>query len=145
MKQYTLMLGLVCLVMHIGYAMEQNKSCPVQDALSKRLLMKPVNGLEIPKYDELCSISQSHAAQYIYVILMIRSGKDIFALDETGTTLLHRAVKWKNEELIKLLIKHGADREIRDCYGLRPINYAVFYEIPVKREKETKKEKCDQP
>ncbi|XP_057377922.1 ankyrin repeat domain-containing protein 1-like [Daphnia carinata] len=42
---------------------------------------------------------------------------DVNQQDETGTTALHEAVKYKRLDMIELLLLHGADKKIKDNRG----------------------------
>lgn len=52
---------------------------------------------------------------------LIAAGKDINAQDDNGWTALHFAAQDRNIEMIKLLLKHGADPNLIDIYGNGPL------------------------
>ena len=45
--------------------------------------------------------------------------------DDDGMTPLHKAVQQGREATVRLLLRHGADREVRDKYDKRPHDYAT--------------------
>ncbi len=48
------------------------------------------------------------------------------ALDfQDGDTLLHEATSWGKLDIVKFLLKNGADPTVRDRYGERPIDAAI--------------------
>ena len=53
---------------------------------------------------------------------LLESGVDVNAQDEKGRTLLFYATSAKNTYLVRNLISAGADREIKDYAGIRPID-----------------------
>lgn len=59
-----------------------------------------------------------------FVEELINSGVDINFYNEAGwaESALQLAARSGNEEIIKILVKHGADLEHRDGYGRRPID-----------------------
>jgi uncharacterized protein len=50
---------------------------------------------------------------------------DVNAVQPDGTTALHWAVVWNNEEAISLLLRAGADVKARNRYGATPLSEAV--------------------
>lgn len=58
--------------------------------------------------------------------LYIRYGVDVNAQNDKGKTALHLA---KQASLVTLLLKHGADPNIKDNYGHAPIVYAFSSKI----------------
>jgi ankyrin repeat protein len=50
---------------------------------------------------------------------------DVNAAQPDGTTALHWAVVWNNEEAITLLLRAGADARVRNRYGATPLSEAV--------------------
>ena len=50
----------------------------------------------------------------------------LFELLYTGTTALHDSCKYGYPEIAKLLIKHGADVELKDERGLSPLHVCMF-------------------
>lgn len=48
---------------------------------------------------------------------------DINKQDELGQTALHIAVKNNDVDVINMLIKRGADANIKNCNGLTPLQY----------------------
>jgi len=52
---------------------------------------------------------------------LLKHGFDINQQDEKGNTILHNAVKLKDEEVVKFLLKAGADRNIKNNQGKIPI------------------------
>ena len=50
-------------------------------------------------------------------------------MPDDGYTPLHIAVKNKDHEAVEILLKRGADVNVRDDNGLTPLHYAVRYSI----------------
>jgi ankyrin repeat protein len=44
------------------------------------------------------------------------------------TTLLHRATQYRQLAAVRLLLAHGADPNLEDCIGRRPLHYAASYD-----------------
>ncbi|UCD27444.1 MAG: ankyrin repeat domain-containing protein [Planctomycetota bacterium] len=64
--------------------------------------------------------------------ILKRDSSKIYARDEDGATLLHKAVHNGHIEIVKLLISQGADVNAGDAEGDTPLHYAVsngYYEI----------------
>ena len=55
--------------------------------------------------------------------LFIKSGADINWQNEFGCTPLHYAYMYTNNKLIKILLAKGANPNIIDLKGKRPIDY----------------------
>ncbi|NPA12901.1 MAG: hypothetical protein GXO45_02815 [Aquificae bacterium] len=58
------------------------------------------------------------------VKLAIAKGADVNAQDENGGTALHWAVFYEYEDIVKLLLMHGANPYIKDKNGITPIDVA---------------------
>lgn len=56
------------------------------------------------------------------VQLLIDKGADILGVDSNGSTVLHHAVKGRNQAMVQLLIEKGADILARDNKGKTPMN-----------------------
>ncbi|WP_425385951.1 ankyrin repeat domain-containing protein [Wolbachia endosymbiont (group A) of Barypeithes pellucidus] len=58
---------------------------------------------------------------------ILEDGEDIYAQDENGLTLLHRAAANNNEESVKCLVERGAKVDVQDKDGHTPLHYATAY------------------
>jgi len=56
---------------------------------------------------------------------LVRSKADVNAAQADGTTALHWAVMWNNDEAVTLLLRAGADAKARNRYGATPLSEAV--------------------
>lgn len=56
---------------------------------------------------------------------LMRQRADVNAAQPDGTTALHWAVLWNNEEAVNLLLRAGADAKARNRYGATPLSEAV--------------------
>src|SRR5206468_4827474 len=50
---------------------------------------------------------------------------DVNAAQPDGTTALHWAVDWNNDDEVNLLLRAGADAKARNRYGATPLSEAV--------------------
>ena len=50
---------------------------------------------------------------------------DVNAAQPDGTTALHWAVVWNNEDAVTLLLRAGANAKARNRYGATPLSEAV--------------------
>ena len=57
---------------------------------------------------------------YRAVELILKAGVDVNQLGDMGETALHYAMDKGWEDIVRLLLAHGASREIRDEFGKRP-------------------------
>ncbi|KAH7947100.1 hypothetical protein HPB52_007531 [Rhipicephalus sanguineus] len=51
----------------------------------------------------------------------------------TGATLLHQAVKMKNNAILDMLLTYGADPNVKDKMGFTPLHYVAKFVRPEKR------------
>ncbi|XP_065282386.1 transient receptor potential cation channel subfamily A member 1 homolog [Dermacentor albipictus] len=51
----------------------------------------------------------------------------------TGATLLHQAVKMKNNSILDMLLTYGADPNVKDKMGFTPLHYVAKFVRPEKR------------
>jgi ankyrin repeat protein len=56
---------------------------------------------------------------------LLRQRADVNAAQPDGTTALHWAIHWNNEEAVNLLLRAGADAKARNRYGATPLSEAV--------------------
>src|SRR5580765_4465124 len=56
---------------------------------------------------------------------LVQRKADVNAAQPDGTTALHWAVVWNNEEAVNLLLRAGADVKARNRYGATPLSEAV--------------------
>jgi uncharacterized protein len=56
---------------------------------------------------------------------LVQRKADVNAAQPDGTTALHWAVLWNNEEAVNLLLRAGADVKARNRYGATPLSEAV--------------------
>src|SRR5215468_11178186 len=52
---------------------------------------------------------------------LLRQRADVNAAQPDGTTALHWAIHWNNEEAVNLLLRAGADAKARNRYGATPL------------------------
>jgi ankyrin repeat protein len=56
---------------------------------------------------------------------LVRKNVDVNAVQPDGTTALHWAIVWNNEEAVNLLLRAGANVKARNRYGSTPLSEAV--------------------
>src|SRR5262245_47806752 len=56
---------------------------------------------------------------------LVQRKADVNAAQPDGTTAMHWAVVWNNEEAVNLLIRAGADVKARNRYGATPLSEAM--------------------
>jgi ankyrin repeat protein len=56
---------------------------------------------------------------------LVQRKADVNAAQPDGTTALHWAVVWNNEEAVGLLLRAGADVKVKNRYGATPLSEAV--------------------
>ena len=56
---------------------------------------------------------------------LIKNGENVNQRDENRTTILHFACKYGDFELTSFLLEVGADKNIEDFFGIKPIDYAI--------------------
>ena len=56
---------------------------------------------------------------------LVQRSADVNAAQPDGTTALHWAVTWNNEDAVNLLLRAGADAKARNRYGATPLSEAV--------------------
>jgi ankyrin repeat protein len=56
---------------------------------------------------------------------LVQRKADVNAAQPDGTTALHWAVVWNNEDAVNLLLRAGADAKARNRYGATPLSEAV--------------------
>ena len=56
---------------------------------------------------------------------LVRNKADVNAAQADGTTALHWAVMWNNDEAVTLLLRAGANAKARNRYGATPLSEAV--------------------
>lgn len=98
--------------------------------------------LETPLHNALAKAGRPY---YLYVVrLLVEHGADVnvhtlpgketgaFMRDvrTCGETPLHRAAAYADEDTIRYLLDHGADRELRDAHGDSPISWASRHQRP---------------
>ena len=82
-------------------------------------------GADVNGRDVIAGPPLHYAANYGWVEgarILLRSGADVSAADESGRTALHWAGR---VEVCELLIQHGADLEATDSEGRTPVAYAL--------------------
>jgi ankyrin repeat protein len=58
------------------------------------------------------------------VPLLLEQGADVKAVNDAGETPLHKAVRYPEYESVRELLRHGADKSIRNAEGLTPVQIA---------------------
>ena len=91
---------------------------------------------ETPLHSALCKAGRPY---FLYVLkLLVENGADVNAktipgketggfmrdVRTKGETPLHRAAAYGDEEMIRYLLDHGADKQARDAHGNSPISWA---------------------
>jgi ankyrin repeat protein len=61
---------------------------------------------------------------YQAIELMLKKGADVNATNASGETLLHQAIP-RGEDLVKLVVAHGAKLDIKDKSGRTPLDVAL--------------------
>ncbi|KAK9878709.1 hypothetical protein WA026_023500 [Henosepilachna vigintioctopunctata] len=61
-----------------------------------------------------------------YAVELIKFKANVNAQNNFGDTPLHIAMKTGFTEIIRILLKNGADVTIENCLGQNPIHYAIF-------------------
>ncbi len=56
---------------------------------------------------------------------LVQRRADVNAAQPDGTTALHWAAAWNNEDAVNLLLRAGADAKARNRYGATPLSEAV--------------------
>ena len=97
---------------------------------AERLLFEPYY---LPKFTEFQNIVFKAKAEVRdslkqKVEKMIFSGADINAQDEDGYTLLHSAVSIDHAEIVEILLKNGANPNIKDKKDNSPLHFAMRLE-----------------
>jgi len=103
----------------------------------------PTTG-ETPLHGALAKAGRPH---FLYTIrLLLENGADVNAATvpnvETeafmrdvrtkGETPLHRAAAYADEDIIRILLKHGADKTVRDAHGDSPLSWASQHLRPAR-------------
>jgi ankyrin repeat protein len=57
--------------------------------------------------------------------VLIAAGGRIADTDRQGRTALHGAAFWGYDEIVRLLVKHGARLDVKDARGLTPLDHAL--------------------
>ena len=64
-----------------------------------------------------------------YPTYLLKKGIYINSKNRDGETSLHYAIKYGNNEIIKILLANGADINLENCYGVTPKMLLDIYEI----------------
>jgi ankyrin repeat protein len=59
------------------------------------------------------------------LLALLKQGADVNAAQPDGTTALHWAAHWNDEELVELLVRAGANAKATNRYGATPLSEAV--------------------
>ncbi|HEY1493910.1 MAG TPA: ankyrin repeat domain-containing protein, partial [Candidatus Solibacter sp.] len=63
------------------------------------------------------------------VRLLLEGGAAVNRQDREGDTALHKAMRSGHTDAIPVLLEFGADPEIRNSDGMRPIDLAIGYQL----------------
>ena len=73
-----------------------------------------------PEGDSCLHIA-AHTGNYRAVEILLKAGLDVNQTGDMGSTALHYANMKNNDDIIKLLIDHGASTELRNEFGKLPL------------------------
>ncbi|MSP20431.1 MAG: ankyrin repeat domain-containing protein [Alphaproteobacteria bacterium] len=97
---------------------------------------------ETPLHSALCKAGRPYFAHVVRLLLAhgananarttpgVETGAFMRDIRTKGETPLHRAAAYGDETTIKLLLDHGADREVRDAAGDSPLTWASAHLRP---------------
>ena len=97
-----------------------SRSRPVLLAL---LLTIPGSGISVGAGADAATAAQKQ--DFGALRALVRQQVDVNAAQPDGTTALHWAVVWNNEDAVNLLLRAGADAKARNRYGATPLSEAV--------------------
>jgi ankyrin repeat protein len=89
-----------------------------KDAAGRTLLLRACD-IVVARYSRAIEID--HAS-----IELIRGGADVHAVDNTGSTTLHYAIKSSLFTTVELLLQHGVSTTAKDKSGFSPLSYALL-------------------
>jgi ankyrin repeat protein len=77
-------------------------------------LVESAQGFTWPTY----ALPRAAAAGLEQVVrILLSTGQDVNAKDDSDNTALHNAISWRRGDVLKLLLDHGADLSARDAQG----------------------------
>lgn len=96
-------------------------------AIVKLLLARgaDADALDIDKHTPL-QVAVLLGLSQIVEALVAPGGADVNVKDRGGNTQLHKAAKWDDLAIVKILLANGAHKEIRDAAGLRAEDYPKY-------------------
>lgn len=80
--------------------------------------------LSFDEFDDIYWEEDNHETRMKMIeTLLHQKGIDLDARDADGQTALHYAVTKENLDVVRLLLKHGADAKVEDVHDKTPIHY----------------------
>lgn len=95
-------------------------------AYRANIFAKTINNQTPLDYAANSRITNREKVFRIILKVLLESGRHIDEQDDSGSTLLHHAVEFGDEEIIRMLVlEHHANLEIKNKRGRTPLDYAV--------------------
>ena len=95
---------------------------------ANRVLLASALAIALPAISDAAGADAAAAAQQQDIRALralVQRKVDVNTAQPDGTTALHWAVVWNNEDAVNLLLHAGADARARNRYGATPLSEAV--------------------